>query len=197
MAAIRFLGVVGIAGGTVLLIVFLPSFGLPSDLNTWRLVLFDLGAIAVAVAAYRVGALGSSSWSWATLLAAVATNVAHLAFTLIATTRDAPFAADFGLAWHWVAFAMWLSDALLGVALLRTGVLSRWGAAALAIGSPLAVLGMGRFELASPANPTIFGPIALLGVALNGIGWVLLGLDLIRSTTTERAKSVAWLRASR
>ena len=197
MATIRFLGVVGIAGGAILLVAFLPSFVLPSDVNTWRLVLFDLGAIAVAVAAYRVGALGSSTLAWATTLAVVATNLAHLAFTVVGSTRDAPFSGDFGLAWQWVAFAMWLCDALMGVVLLRRGTLSRWGAAALAIGSPLAVLGMGRFELTSPANPTIFGPIALLGVALNGIGWVLLGLDLIRSTTTEGANSGAWARASR
>jgi hypothetical protein len=46
---------------------------------------------------------------------------------------------------------------------------------------------MGRFELTSPANPTIFGPIALIGVALNGVGWVLLGLDLVRPTKVEQA----------
>ena len=84
-------------------------------------------------------------------------------------------------------FGMWLSDGLLGLAILRAGGLTRWGAAALALGSPLAVLGMGRFELTSPANPTIFGPIALIGVALNGVGWVLLGLDLVRPTKVEQA----------
>jgi hypothetical protein len=82
---------------------------------------------------------------------------------------------------------MWLSDGLLGLAILRAGGLTRWGAAALALGSPLAVLGMGRFELTSPANPTIFGPMALIGVALNGVGWVLLGLDLVRPTKVEQA----------
>lgn len=197
MTTIRALGSVGIAGGVILLIAFLPSLGIPQDVNTWRLVLFNLGAIAIGLASLRVGALGATAWAWSASIAVIATNAAHVAFTLAAAGRDAPSSGDFGLAWHWVAFAMWLSDAFLGVALLRTGVLSQWGAAALAIGSPLAVVGMGRFELTSPAHPTIFGPIALLGVALNGIGWVLLGVDLIRSKTTEPAKSSAWLRASR
>ena len=53
------------------------------------------------------------------------------------------------------------------------------GALALAIGSTLAILGMDRLELTSEANPTIFGPIGLIGVALNGVGWILLGLDLV------------------
>jgi hypothetical protein len=187
MTTIRALGAVGIAGGATLLIAFLPSLGIPQDVNTWRLVGFNLGAIGISLASLRAGALGGPAWAWSASTAVIATNTAHIAFVLAATGRDAPFGGDFGLAWHWVAFAMWLADGWLGLVLLRAGLLTRWGAAALAIGSPLAVLGMGRFELTAPANPTIFGPIALIGVALNGIGWVLLGLDLVRSPRSQKA----------
>ena len=186
MTTTRVLGFIGIVGGAVLLVAFLPSLGIPPDFNTWRLVLFPAGAIAVPIAAFRFGALGSTAWSWLAAVAVIATNAAHIVFTIVGSGRGSPF-GDFGLAWHWVAFAMWLSDGLLGLAILRAGGLTRWGAAALALGSPLAVLGMGRFELTSPSNPTIFGPIALIGVALNGVGWVLLGLDLVRPTKVEQA----------
>jgi hypothetical protein len=33
-----------------------------------------------------------------------------------------------------------------------------------------------RVDLAG--KPTIFGPLSLLGIALNGLGWDLLGLDV-------------------
>jgi hypothetical protein len=183
----RLLGVLGILGGAILLVAFLPSIGIPRDLNAWRLVLYNLGAIAIAVAALRVGALGSATWAWSSAIAVIATNAAYLGFTLVATTRAAPFAGEFGLAWDVVAFLMWLSDGWLGLALVRAGRLTRWGAAALAIGSPLAILGMSRLELTSPADPTIFEPIALAGLALNGLGWILLGLDLVRSSTAGYA----------
>jgi hypothetical protein len=54
----------------------------------------------------------------------------------------------------------------------------RWGAGALAIGSVLAFLGMDRLDLVQGDLAWLFTPAALLGVALNGAGWVLLGFDL-------------------
>ena len=61
-----------------------------------------------------------------------------------------------------------------------SGAVTRWGALRprRRIGS-LAILGIDQLELTSEANPTIFGPIALIGVALNGVAWILLGLDLV------------------
>jgi len=47
---------------------------------------------------------------------------------------------------------------------------------------------MDRLELTSATNPTIFGTFALAGVALNGLGWILLGLDVAtrrRATTGQ------------
>jgi hypothetical protein len=52
------------------------------------------------------------------------------------------------------------------------------GALALAIGSLLAVTGMDRLEWTTRDNPTIFLPLSLAGIALNGLGWILLGIDV-------------------
>jgi len=38
---------------------------------------------------------------------------------------------------------------------------------------------MDRLELTSQANPTIFTPIAVTGIALNGAAWILLGLEIV------------------
>lgn len=175
----RVLGATGIAGGVVLLVAFLP-IQIPSDLNVGRLVLFNLGAIAVVVAAHRRHALVDPRWAWLATVPAVVTNATHLVLTIAAATRETPFAGDLGILYFGAGLAMWLSDAWFGFVTARLGVLTRWGAAVLAIGSLLAILGMDRLGLTSPGNPTIFGPLALTGIALNGLGWILLGVDLVR-----------------
>jgi hypothetical protein len=73
---------------------------------------------------------------------------------------------------------MWWADAALGVVVLRSGGLARWGGLALAVGSVLAFLGMDRLELVSGPFQAVVVPLALAGITLNGIGWILLGLDL-------------------
>jgi hypothetical protein len=86
---------------------------------------------------------------------------------------------------------MWLSDAWFGLVSLRLGVMAKWGPLALAIGSALAVLGIDRLGLTSGANPTIFGTLSQIGIALNGGGWILLGLDVVtrrRTTAPEHAR---------
>jgi hypothetical protein len=151
-ASTRLLGLAGILGGAVLLAAFVID--IPPALNDARLVMFSLGAIAVL----------ANAW--------------HLSMVVLSIGRASPFAGDFGLVSFYAALAMWLADAAFGAAVVRSGVASRWGPLALAIGSVLAIAGMDRFGLTSPSNPTIFGPVALTGVALNGLGWILLGLDL-------------------
>jgi hypothetical protein len=105
-------------------------------------------------------------------------RTAWVAWILLALGRERPFAGEFGLVGFWVALAAWLADACFGIVALRLGVRWRWAAVALVVGSLLAILGMDRLGLTSASNPTILGSIALAGVALNGIAWVLLGLQL-------------------
>ena len=38
---------------------------------------------------------------------------------------------------------------------------------------------MDRLELTTRDNPTIFLPLSLTGIALNGVGWIVLGLWLV------------------
>lgn len=73
---------------------------------------------------------------------------------------------------------MWLADAAFGVVSWRLAAVSRWGALALAIGSVLAFTGMDRLELVRGDLAWLFVPAALVGVALNGVGWILLGVDI-------------------
>ncbi len=175
-ASARLLGVAGILGGVVLLAAFVIE--IPPALNDARLVSFSLGAIAVVVALYRRRTAGSRTLFRVASIAAVVANAWHLSMVVLSIGRASPFAGDFGLVSFYAALAMWLADAAFGAAALRSGVASRWGPLALAIGSVLAIAGMGRLGLTSPTNPTIFGPVALTGVALNGLGWILLGLDI-------------------
>lgn len=175
-ASTRLLGGAGILGGAVLLAAFVIE--IPPVLNDARLVMFSLGAIAVVVGLNRRELPTSRTLLRVASIAAVIANAWHLSMVVLSIGRASPFAGDFGLVSYYAGLAMWLADAAFGAAALRSGVASRWGPLALAIGSVLAIAGMDRFGLTSPWNPTIFGPVALTGVALNGLGWILLGLDL-------------------
>lgn len=175
-ASARLLGLAGILGGAVLLAAFLVE--IPPGLNDARLVIFSLGAIAVVVAVDRRQPAASPTVFRVAIIAAVVANAWHLSMVVLSIGRTNPFAGDFGLVSFYAALAMWLADAAFGAAAFRSGAASRWGPLALAIGSVLAIDGMDRLGLTSVANPTIFGPLALTGVALNGLGWILLGLDI-------------------
>jgi hypothetical protein len=174
----RVLGLVGILGGAVLLVAFLPLDIAPNLFNL-RLVLFTVGAMAVVIAVHGRQASAAPRLALVAAVAAIVANASYLAMTLIGIGRTEPIGAgDFGLVYFFAGLAMWLTDSALGFVTLRLGVVARWGALALAIGSLLAIMGMDRLELTSAANPTIFGTLALVGVALNGLGWILLGLDV-------------------
>jgi hypothetical protein len=172
----RLLGVAGILGGAVLLAAFVVA--VPADLNNVRLIIFNLGAIAVVVAVHRRQVAVSPTLARAVAVAAVLANAWFLSMVVLATGRPNPFAGDFGLVSFYAALALWLADAAFGVVTLRLHVVAPWGPLALAIGSVLALTGIDRLELTSVSNPTIFGPLALIGVALNGVAWILLGLDV-------------------
>ena len=175
-ASTRLLGAAGILGGAILLAAFIVE--IPPAVNDARLVFFNLGAIAVVVGLYRRHVAASGLLFRVASIGAVVANAWHLSMVVLSIGRISPFGGDFGLVFFYAALAMWLADAAFGAVGLWGGVASRWGPLALAIGSVLAIAGMGRPGLTSPTNPTIFGPVALAGVALDGVGWILLGLDL-------------------
>jgi hypothetical protein len=187
--ASRLLGVVGIVGGLGLLAAFVVEIS--PAWNTVRLFLFPAGAIAVALAVHGRHADVSRRLALAGTVPVVLANGALIAWELLALGRERPFAGDFGLAGFWVGLALWLADAWFGVIALRLGVLWRWAAVAVTAGSLMAITGMDRLGLTSGANPTVFGPVALTGIALNGTGWVLLGLELAVPRLRRRPNATA------
>jgi hypothetical protein len=176
----RALGGAGVLGGLLLLAAFVMD--IRPDLNWLRLILFNVGAIAVGFAvAVRATAPGPAVAS--TAAAVIITNAAHLGMTVLSLRIERPFAGDFGLVFFLITVAMWLSDGAFGIALasrrnLTVGLGGRLGAIALAVGSLLAILGMDRIGLVSPERDSVFKTLALAGIFLNGLAWVVLGLDV-------------------
>lgn len=182
----RVLGLVGILGGAVLLAAFLVDIA--PDFNVLRIVLFNVGAMAIVIAVHRRQASAAPALALLGAVPALLANAWYLAMVALATGRPQPLAGDFGLVFFAAGAAMWLTDGAFGLVTLRLNVVARWGALALAIGSVLALTGIDRLELTSSANPTIFGPLSQVGLALSGLGWILLGLDLATRRRASEAQ---------
>lgn len=178
----RVLGLGGILGGSVLLAAFLLDIA--PGFNVLRIILFNAGAVAIIIGVNRRQASAAPVLALFGAVPACLANGWYLVMVLLAIGRPHPFAGDFGFVFFSAGVVMWLTDALFALVTLRLAEVGRWGALALAIGSVLAITGIDRLGLASPANPTIFGPLSEVGVALNGIGWILIGLDLVAGRRT-------------
>jgi len=189
----RILGALGILGGAVLLAAFVVA--IPGPINNLRLGLFVLGAIAVVFAVQRRHAPAGSRLALAVAVATVLANASYLLMTVLSVGRPLPPEPDpgFRLVMFYAGLAMWLTDSAFGFVSLRLGVVPRWGALALAVGSLFAILGISHLQLTSPTNPTVFGQLALAGVAVNGIGWILLGAWVagVRSPTRLTAPTTS------
>ena len=175
--ASRLAGVAGVIGGAALLAVFVVD--VPQGLNDVRLALFFVGAMAVAGALYPVLAAKGRGVARVAVGLVLVTNALGLAMGIISSAFSIPVGpGTFGVVYFWAGLAWWLADALLGFVALRLGGWARLGALALGVGSLLAITGMDRLELTTRANPTIFLQLSLAGIALNGVGWLVLGLWL-------------------
>jgi len=176
-AVMKALGLLGILGGLLLVVAFVPDLPWSWLVFNLRLVLFEVGAIAVIVA---VLSLRPSRWRWPMLLVgatAALANAWHLVMTIMFVNRPQPPAPDaefrpiYGLA----AMTMWFADAAFALVAFRLGVASKWGSLSLAVGSILAVTGVSGLGLTQLLGD-LAEPVTLVGVALVGLGWVLLGL---------------------
>lgn len=188
----RMLGMLGIVGGVLLLGAFVAGT-LFSDAvaNNVRLFMFAAGGIAVALALYRRQAVVAPRLALLATAAVVGSGIWTLAQLVVAAGLEHPFAGTFGFVYFLAGLAAWLAAAAFGAAVLVIGAAARglnpWlalavraGAMALAIGSPLAILGMDRLALThQQPYGALIGNLALAGIALNGAGWVLLGLGVL------------------
>ena len=178
----RLLGLAGILGGAVLLVVFIVDIS--PELNAARIYLFLVGAMAIVIGVHRRQASVAPLLALLGAVPALLTNAWYVVMMILATDRPQPFAGDFGFVFFAAAVAMSLTGATFGLVTLRLGVVTRWGALALAIGSILAVTGIDRLGLTS----TIFGPLSQVGIVLSGIGWILLGLDVATRRRPSKAQ---------
>lgn len=173
--------VLGIVGGAALLAAFIPGLPWSTEAFQLRLVLFNAGAMAIAWAVSRRQDAGDSL-SRGVATAAILANAWYLAMVVLSIGRpQVPEPdPDFRLVGFFAGAAMWLADAAFGAVALRDRTVARAAALALAIGSVLAFTGIDRLELVSGELGWLFTPAALAGVALNGVAWILIGIELVR-----------------
>ncbi len=180
--ATRALGLIGILGGVALVLAFIPNLPWIWDFVAVRLVLFNVGAIAIGLAAYRTGALGSGRASVTVASAVILANAWYLVMGIAGIGRPQfPEAdPDFRLIGFFAGAAMWLTDAVFGYVIWRVGRMARWVGLALAVGSLFAFTGMDRLELVRGDLAWFWRPAALAGIAVNGLAWIALGIAVAR-----------------
>jgi hypothetical protein len=179
-AASRILGILGILGGLVLIAAFIPNLPWGSALFNLRLVLFNAGAIAIVFAVHRRQAVIARGLSLAAAVPAILTNAWYLVMVILSIGRPQFPEPDpeFRPIFFYAALALWLTDAAFGFVALRLGVVSRWAALSLGIGSMLALTGVGGLGFTTGPFAAIVEPLSLWGIGFVGIGWVLLGIDV-------------------
>jgi hypothetical protein len=176
--ASRILGLLGVVGGVVLLLGFL-GFNFTPDQFNLRLVLFNMGAIAIAIGVHLRQRIRGRLLSLSGAIPVVVANALYLLLIVRAVGQPGEIGpGDYQpiVLFGFVGAAMWLSDAWFGVVTFRLGVVSRIAALALVVGSLFAFIGMGIFGFVQ--SGTAFETIVLGGVAVHGLAWVLLGLDV-------------------
>ena len=186
----RALGLLGVAGGLVLVAAFVPNLDWSYEVFNYRLVIFNAGAIGVIVAIHRRQAARSRVLATATAIPAVLANAWYLVMDVISVGRpqfpdpDPEFRRIFFVA----GVALWLADAAFGLVAFRLGAVSRLAALALAVGSLVGGSGIGGLAATFPwlsGLVVLVAPFSLWGLALVGLGWILLGIDV---ATRRRAR---------
>lgn len=175
----RLLGLLGVIGGGFLLLGYIRLDEWTPDLFNLRLIAFNIGAIAIAIGVHLRQASAGRLLSLSAAVFAIIANAAYSLFILKVVAAPGqvsgpdyqPFVVAAAL-----AVAMWLGDAWFGLVTFRLRVLNRWSSLALFVGSMAAFIGMGNWGLA-PAD-TIQEKVVLIGVALHGFAWILLGLEV-------------------
>ena len=190
--SMRLLGLVGMAGGVVLLWAFI-SLNPFSDrsVNSVRLAMFWLGGAAIALALH--GRLAAATPRLAAFVTAgvLVGGVWNLVWIGLATAQENPYADAFGGIGIVGAMVAWIVQAVYGAVLLYlAGVtpgmtnhlraVTRIASLALLLGGPLAFLGINDSELANWDDyGFIFTRLGQIGLILTGAGWIMLGALLV------------------
>jgi hypothetical protein len=186
----RLLGLFGFVGAGLLLWAFVPlnPFADPA-LNGVRLVAFALAGTAISIAFYRRQAEAAPTLTRITTAAVVVAGVSYATWVILSARVDSPFIGTFGFANLVADIALWVSPALWAIAMLHAGagwrgmprrleMVTKLGVWTL-VGSIVGWLGDDRLGLIDSTWGELWKAIALAGVAMNGIGWMLLGAVLV------------------
>jgi len=172
----RVLGLMGALGGAALVAVFVVDVA--PGLNVARIVLYNLGAIAIVVAIYGRMKTISPRLALAAVSPAILANAWFLVMEVLSIGRPQFPEGDpeFRLIADYAGAAMWLADGAFGLVIWRTAATARWLGLALTLGSLFALSGMSRLELVRGDFAWFFVPAALAGIGVNGLSWILMGI---------------------
>jgi hypothetical protein len=180
----------GIVGALLLLWAFV-SFNPFADqsLNGVRLITFALAGAAISLAFYRRQASVAPTLALLTTATVVIAGVWSAAVTVLSSSVEEPFLGTFGLVGHFSGIALWVSPVAWSLGQLHTGAawqgMSRARATAtkaglwILLGSVVAWLGDDRLGIVNSLWGDMWQAIALTGLAMNGVGWLILGAVLL------------------
>jgi len=197
----RLLGLFGVVGAGLLLWAFV-SFNPFQDqaVNTVRLFLFSLAGAAIALAFHRRQAVVAPPLAALTTAGVVIAGVWYATWLLLSNTVDRPFLGTFGFLNMLANIALWVTPAIWAIGMLHTGAawqgmprrlaaVTRLGVWTL-LGSIVGWLGDDRLGMVDSLWGDFWQGVALAGVAMNGLGWLILGgVLLVGGRASGRASS--------
>ena len=196
--SMRLLGLLGVIGAVLLLWAFI-SFNpfVDQRANSIRLIAFALGGAAIALAFYRRQALVAPTLALLTTAGVVIAGIWYVAIVLASPGVDHPFIGQFGLVSMFANIALWVTPAVWALGLLHTGaawqgmsrnraLATKFGATIL-IGSIVGWFGDDRLGMVDSLWGGLWQAVALTGVAMNGVGWLILGSVLVLPGRRPRA----------
>src|SRR5258705_8432332 len=186
----RALGLFGVVGAILLLVAF-ASFEPFEDAraNEVRLVVFSLAGAALALAFYRRQAVVAPTLALLTTGSVVIAGTWYAAMVLAAPAIEHPFIGPFGLLNLLANIALWVTPAIWAIGMLHTGAAwqgmspnqaraTKLGMTIL-LGSIVAWIGDDRLGMVHSLWGALWQAVALAGVAMNGVGWLILGAVLV------------------
>lgn len=189
--SMRWLGLLAVVGGCLLIGVFFWTGLFAGPDNTVRLVLFALSGAAVGLAFHRRQSAVAPRLALVATGAVVLAGLWYSTSNILSLNSPRPWAGVGGLIFSLSGLSLWLSAAVFGAIALRIGAawrgMTRWFAATarmaaliLIVGGPLAALGDDRWGLTdNETYGALITQATLLGVFLTGAGWALLGAVLV------------------